>query len=184
LRNARGFISLWALALCSTACAYSPLDPSFDTAFQRSASAATALADASFSPPAADSAPAANAPDTSLETSPPGPSLDSGAPIDAGSVSPPAQCSLSLPTGMPACDTCLGQGCCEEDNACGNDAQCMSVVECMSGCEPGEGGDAAVDASADSTACLDACAQRFPAGASVLNALDGCLASTCATPCE
>jgi hypothetical protein len=44
-------------------------------------------------------------------------------------------CTLTLGTGIAACDTCLGASCCSVDNACGSDPSCLAFSSCLATCE-------------------------------------------------
>jgi hypothetical protein len=111
---------------------------------------------------------------------------DAKAPVkDAGVVQPEADvpdvtmietCDpLPLATGIAMCDTCLGSYCCSADQTCGNDPDCMSFIECVDDC---------VSDGGDETSCETDCEGRYPTGASELDALDNCLASSCGTECQ
>jgi hypothetical protein len=91
-------------------------------------------------------------------------------------------CTLTLPTGIPACDSCLETSCCSADDACGSDPSCMMFDECISECEGTPGPDAGPP-SADAGACITACETEYPTGASELENLDSCLEGSCATAC-
>ena len=84
--------------------------------------------------------------------------------------------SLPLPTGMPQCDTCLGQSCCAEDQTCGNDQDCMAFISCINGCFN------QVDGGVDQT-CESDCEAQYPNGANELSNLDMCMQNSCASPC-
>jgi hypothetical protein len=86
-----------------------------------------------------------------------------------------AFCRLTMPTGIAACDACLGQSCCALDNTCGTDPSCMGFLQCGNQC-------IALDGGAQQT-CLNACAQQYPTGANELSALDSCLINMCNAPC-
>jgi hypothetical protein len=120
---------------------------------------------------------------------------DSGAPYDSattfdtGRVEPPdtgTTCALSLPTGIPACDTCVSASCCAADNACGADPNCLNFDSCIATCE-GFGPDSGVPRDgglpADAGACLSACQAEYPTGASELAAIDDCISTSCAAAC-
>lgn len=111
---------------------------------------------------------------------------DANAPIDAAvhdssQVLPDVeqtQCSsLPLQTGIPACDTCLGASCCNEDQTCGNDQECMAFDECLYECIPTDGG-------TQDPNCETDCATTYPNGFNELDALDTCLAQSCSTECQ
>jgi hypothetical protein len=113
--------------------------------------------------------------------------IDAWTPGDAGAfdaatfdASPPdssitQQCALSIGTGMPQCDTCLGQSCCAQDNACGNSPDCNSFLRCGNDCFSADGG--------PTQACFDACTTQYPTGSALIDALDACMSSSCATEC-
>jgi hypothetical protein len=91
------------------------------------------------------------------------------------------QCALSLPSGQPACDICIAQSCCAEDNACGQDQNCFAVIACVDQCLMPDGG---VDAAPpDPNACMTQCSQQSLSGAAELNALDSCIAVQCPGSC-
>jgi hypothetical protein len=103
---------------------------------------------------------------------------------------PPPACTLAMRTGIAACDACLAASCCSADDACGTHPACMAFDMCLATCA-GEIPDAAIPDAADVdsgldggvVACEDACETEYPEGSSLLNALDTCLETTCATDC-
>jgi hypothetical protein len=135
--------------------------------------------------PPADSAPPEDTA-TPFDSAPPDTSdpADTSRPdIDTGG----STCTLDLPTGIPACDTCVSANCCSADDTCGSDTNCISFIECMDSCEGdsldgGPSSDAAADGGV--AACMNACQTEYPTGASELAALDSCLEGACATACE
>jgi hypothetical protein len=167
-------------SVCSVStigCAYSPLDTGFQVAASTPRKPETFVAPADSGMPdvttSDDASVDAGLPD--YGDTGPSPAGDSGGRADTA---PPMTCSLSFPTQMPACDTCIGRSCCAEDNACGGDQACLAVVGCMDQCA------SSPDAGANPTACFDACAQQDPAGASVLAALEQCLEGQCQVECQ
>jgi len=109
------------------------------------------------------------------------PTTDAG--VEDSAVDPPdvpetTQCTtLPLPTGIPACDTCLAGSCCAEDQACGFDQDCMAFNDCVEECFPDDGGPLDQE-------CESLCEAQYPNGSSELFALDECLQDSCATDCE
>ncbi len=109
-------------------------------------------------------------------------------------IPPPTDaCMLSIISGIPACDSCLATSCCTADEACGSDPSCFSYISCIEGCLgiPLEGGigDASIDRFApppdpDAGACMSTCGADYPTGASEFNALNSCIATSCAAPCS
>jgi hypothetical protein len=106
-------------------------------------------------------------PDAATTTPPPPPPPP---PQDAG-----VQCQLSLTTGSPACDQCIGQSCCAQENACGASSDCTAFLRC--------GNDCFADAG-DPTSCLNGCAGSFPQGAQMFDALTACMQGSCGNACQ
>jgi len=106
-------------------------------------------------------------PDASPTTPPPQPPPP---PQDAG-----VQCQLSLTTGSPQCDQCIGQSCCAEENACGASSDCGAFLRCGNACFADAG---------DPQACLNGCASSFPQGAQLFDALSTCMEGSCSNACQ
>jgi hypothetical protein len=133
-----------------------------------------------------DTAPAADAGDSGTPQEDTG-TFDTAEPIDTARPEPDSSsaCTLDLPTGIPACDSCLSASCCAADDTCGTDPACMMFDECISECE-GVGPDSGLDDGGelpDAGSCITACETAYPTGASELEALDSCLEGTCASAC-
>ena len=118
--------------------------------------------------------------DAALHDSAPPPPQEASV-VDDASIDPPdvttSTCTLTLPTGLPACDTCLGANCCSEDVTCGNDQECAAAIDCINQCFPTDGG------SPDQT-CLDACSTQYPNGYTELANLEQCMQTSCTTDCQ
>lgn len=159
-----------ALALASLcafvhlgACAYGAPLPDSDGPLGLSSDAGPHDSGKDASKPVADASAAdTSMPDQDVQVDPPDTSV---------------ACSLGMPTGLPMCDTCLGQNCCSQDNACATSTDCQSLVTCYDGCLPSDGG------PPDGT-CLTTCDSTYPTGASILNALTSCLQGSCSTACR
>jgi hypothetical protein len=91
----------------------------------------------------------------------------------------PAQCTLDFPTGIPACDACMQKSCCSADHACGQDSSCNALMQCLMQCPPPDP-DAGLDAG---SACPQACANQYPSGMNLLNALFTCMDAQCRAQC-
>lgn len=101
-------------------------------------------------------------------------------PEDSGTVDPPDTgplCSLSLQTGLQACDDCLGASCCTEDNVCGQSQDCGAFLSCINACLPLDGG-------APDQSCVDGCSNDYPQGAQEFDQLSSCMQSLCSTECQ
>lgn len=68
-----------------------------------------------------------------------------------------------------SCDTCARKSCCQEGIACGKDPACFGYAECWTACPSGD------------AACTDACAKKFPGGATTVTAAASCLTASCAS---
>ncbi len=116
-----------------------------------------------------------------LVTSDAGTTQDSGhVADDSGVFDPPDTgplCSLSLPTGLQACDDCLGTSCCNEDNGCGQNQDCTAFLTCLDACFPLDGG-------APDQTCADACSTDYPQGMQEFDQLSTCMQSFCNNECQ
>jgi len=101
--------------------------------------------------------------------------------VEDASIDPPdvttSTCTLTLPTGMPSCDSCLGANCCSEDVTCGNDQDCIAFIDCVNACFPSDGG-------APDQTCVDACSTQYPNGSTELGDLEQCMQTSCSTDCQ
>jgi len=107
--------------------------------------------------------------------------FDAGVGFDAtpeGFDSGSATCTLTLSTGIPACDTCISAGCCGVDQQCGNDQDCLAFAECVSECETPGSSDAG-----DGGSCVSSCETEYPTGAGLLSSLDSCIEAECGAEC-
>jgi hypothetical protein len=108
---------------------------------------------------------------------PPPPDAGSDDSGDRQDTSTTTTCTLSLGTGLPACDTCLANDCCSEDTACGNDPDCINFIDCVNYCFPMDGG-------APDQNCINDCSVQYPNGSNELSNLDMCMQNSCMTACQ
>jgi hypothetical protein len=97
--------------------------------------------------------------------------------VDARPIVPetgPPQCNLSLTTGDPQCDNCIGAQCCATENACTGDADCRGLIACYNVC--------AQDPNTMQT-CMSTCDTQYPRGYALLDALGACMGSSCSVEC-
>jgi len=91
---------------------------------------------------------------------------------DMGTSGSDSTCGGFVPTGTPACDTCLeGSACCADGTACANSASCTALVTCLGNCAQGD------------TTCANGCATQNQSGVATLQALQTCISSSCSTQC-
>ena len=81
-------------------------------------------------------------------------------------------CSLGITFSQPACNQCVSQSCCNEDNACAEDSDCRAVTACVKSCSAGD------------TSCKNDCAQSHPSGTRHLTALASCVTAGCKSACN
>jgi hypothetical protein len=191
VRSSRTVALVCPLVVVWLGCAYGPVETSFQAvtvadsgAYKNDYGYDQPVVDASTMPDVA--APLADAVPPPLDSAPD--------PIDvaAPDVAPPPACSLPLPTGMPSCDSCIGQSCCVEDQRCGNDPQCLDLIMCMSECETapppppsGDAGARGLDAGdEDAASCFVACEEQYPTAANELDQLDSCVGGSCGAACQ
>jgi hypothetical protein len=70
----------------------------------------------------------------------------------------------------PSCDACFRSRCCADGDACAVSGSCGALGRCESGCTD--------------QACVDACAEAYPAGVYPLSRLYRCLEVQCPTECS
>jgi hypothetical protein len=98
---------------------------------------------------------------------------DGGVGPDGGPVG--GNCAGLMPTGTPACDTCLGASCCGESTACDNNQDCKDFNACLSDCD--------VNNPADAGTCVNQCVADHPTGNAVYANVIRCAGDHCAQPC-
>jgi hypothetical protein len=195
VRSSRGRVLVCPLVVVCLGCAYSPVEASFQGvtapdsgAYKNDYGYEPPVVDASAMPDVGATLPDALAPPFDSAPDPVDVAVDVGA---------PSACALPLSTGLPSCDSCIGQSCCAEDDTCGNDPDCLDLIMCMSECETvppsppsGDAGGRGLDAGAedagsdDAGTCLIACEERYPTGANELEQLDDCLGNSCSAACQ
>ncbi len=177
MRPTRAFAIILAIVPYVAGCAFGGLSSSFGGA-----------GDAGHAPDTSGSVPlnppdAGSEVDASPDATPDAESFEDVVPVadtappDTGPRVTTPQCTLTLSTGIASCDSCLEKSCCASENACGQSRECLSLITCMDAC--GE----SPDAGPDPTSCFNACANQYPAGANVLNSLDSCVETSCASAC-
>jgi hypothetical protein len=194
VRLLNGCFFLCSSLLVGAGCAYGSNMDGFELGTQPIDSVDSGEYDSA--PPLEDSSPPVEASPDVNPAPDSGGSPETGDPFDTSRPDPDSggpACTLTLPTGIPACDSCLSASCCSLDDACGSDPNCLSFSNCLGMCEsaPLDGGTrsdggADADASADAALedCVAACETEYPSGESELAALDTCLEDSCATACE
>lgn len=80
----------------------------------------------------------------------------------------PAACG-GYSSSSPSCDSCFKSRCCSSGDACARNSQCAQLKTCTEPCT--------------TQRCLDDCRSLYPSGTSDFDALDRCLAGSCATEC-
>lgn len=71
---------------------------------------------------------------------------------------------VPLPGAPPACQACLDESCCSQQQACAAEPQCPGLLDCQINCPMGP----------DQAACIQACIDAAPLGEPLLGALDDC----------
>lgn len=89
-----------------------------------------------------------------------------------GGVGGAGECADSMFESPDAvCQTCLEASCCSQLVACSEEGECVALFYCEAGC-------------AEDQACIDACQNTAPAGATALfDALDACITASCESDC-
>lgn len=85
---------------------------------------------------------------------------------------PASTCTLGLSFSQPACNQCVSQSCCVDDNACARDADCQVLMACVKSCASGD------------TSCENQCARSHPGGSRLLTALADCVTASCKSACN
>lgn len=106
---------------------------------------------------------------------------------DATSTDDASTCKLTKPyaTKDVACNDCAAANCCEAVNACYADTDCDDgYVNCILACVllPDDAGPDAGDAGV--ATCTAACGTQYPKGKTEYDAIDACIASSCASACK
>lgn len=112
---------------------------------------------------------------------------DAGSGTDASTAKDAATCKLTKPyaTKDVACNDCAAENCCEVVNACYGDTDCDDgYVNCILACVllPDDAGPDAGDAGV--ATCTAACGTQYPKGKTEYDAIDSCIASSCASACK